>query len=258
MILLVISTGTVFAQESLISELKTDDNNYDEGDTIVISGKVNTVIADTPIIIQIINESTYVHFAQITIAQDGSFSETVLAEGPLWTRSGEYIVKAAYQDTVAETVFVYSPKTEIPETTTNFEVDAGSYGTFDIEYAIKGGTVENMIVDDKNFAIIVKIIPTDEGTITINLPREYIGAEKQDGKDDIFIILIDEKEVAYKETIVHSESRAITINFEQGDSDIKIIGTYVVPEFGAITMMILITGIMITVLFTRNKLRINI
>ena len=49
--LLIISTGTVFAQESLIS-VQTDDNNYDEGDTIVISGNVGTVIGDTPVIIQ--------------------------------------------------------------------------------------------------------------------------------------------------------------------------------------------------------------
>jgi predicted secreted protein with PEFG-CTERM motif len=57
---------------------------------------------------------------------------------------------------------------------------------------------------------------------------------------------------------VHSESRIITINFEQGDSRIEIIGTYVIPEFGAITMMILIVGIMVTILATKNKFQISI
>ena len=33
-VLLIISTGTVFAQESLIS-VQTDDNIYDEGDTVL-------------------------------------------------------------------------------------------------------------------------------------------------------------------------------------------------------------------------------
>ena len=40
MILVVISTGTVFASTSLIS-VQTDDDNYDEGDTIVISGQID-------------------------------------------------------------------------------------------------------------------------------------------------------------------------------------------------------------------------
>ena len=62
------------------------------------------------------------------------------------------------KDQAVETEFSYSPKSEsIPETTTNFEVDAGSNGTFDVEYTIKGGTIKDMIVDSDIFAIIVQI-----------------------------------------------------------------------------------------------------
>jgi len=141
--------------------------------------------------------------------------------------------------------------------TTNFEVDAGSHGTFDEEYTIKGGTVEDMVVDSDIFALIVQIDAFDEGVITVELPREFIGAEKQDGKDDTFIILIDGIEVAYQESVVLADSRVITINFEQGDSDIEVIGTYVVPEFGTIAMMILMAGIMATVLVARNRFQIS-
>ena len=181
MILFFISTATAFAQENLISQFQTDDNNYDEGDTIVISGIVNTIIGKTPIIIQIIHETTYVHLAQIEVAQDGSFTETVIAEGPLWKKGGEYIVRASYQEYVEETEFNYTPKSELIETTTSFEVNAGSYGTFDVKYTIKGGTVENIVVDSDIFGIKVQINSTDDGTITLDLPREFVGAEKQDG-----------------------------------------------------------------------------
>jgi len=261
-VLFFISTATAFAQEPLLS-IKTDDNNYDEGDTIVISGNVKTIIAGTPVLIQIIHEGseeerTIIEIAQITVSQDGSFTKTVLAEKPAWKNAGEYIIRAFYQDQVAETEFSYTPKSESIETTTNFEVDAGGYGTFDVEYTIKGGTVKDMIVDSEGFAIIVQIDSTDEGTITLDLPREFIGAEKQDGKDDTFIILIDGIEVAYQESVVNSDSRVITINFEEGDSDIEIIGTYVVPEFGTIVMMILIAGIMTVILASRNKFQIKI
>jgi len=38
MILTIIVSGTAFAEDSLIS-VQTDDNDYDEGDTILISGE---------------------------------------------------------------------------------------------------------------------------------------------------------------------------------------------------------------------------
>ncbi|MFQ5782057.1 MAG: PEFG-CTERM sorting domain-containing protein [Nitrosopumilus sp.] len=255
---LIIFTGTSFAQESLIS-VQTDDNNYDEGDTVVISGQITTIVGDTPVTLQLFTEGNLVDIAQITVAQDGSYSHTLIAEGPLWNKQGDYLVRVSYgEGNIAETEFSYTPKSESIETTNNFEVDAGSYGTFDVEYTIKGGTVENMVVDSDIFAVIVQIDAPDEGTITLDLPREYIGAEKQDGKDDTFIILIDGMEVPYQESVVHSDSRVITINFEQGDSDIEIIGTYVVPEFGAIATMILIIGIMTTIFVARNRFQIKI
>jgi len=256
--LLIISTGTVFAQESLVN-VKTDDNNYDEGDIVVVSGSVTTIIGSTPVVIQLFVGGNLVDIAQITVAQDGSYSHTIIAEGPLWKKSGDYLVRASYgEGNIAETEFSFTPKSESIETTTIFDVDAGSYGTFDVKYTIKGGTIKDIIVDPDIFGIIVQINSTDEGTITLDLPREYIGAEKQDGKDEKFIILIDGIEVAYQESVVHSDSRVIVINFEEGDSDIEIIGTYVIPEFGTIAMMILIAGIMTVILASRNKFQIKV
>ncbi len=258
---LAVSTGGAFAQESLIS-VQTDDNNYDEEDTIVISGQVSTVIGATPITLQLFTEGNLVDIAQITVAQDGSYSHTIIAEGPLWNKSGDYLVRVSYgEGNIAESYFDYTSKSEAVQTTTIFEVDAGSHGTFDVEYTIKGGTVRDMAVDSDTFALVVQISSTDEGTISLDLPREFIGAEKQDGKDDTFIILIDGIEVAHQESALHSDSRVITINFEQGDSDIEVIGTYVVPEFGAVTTaMILAVGIIviITMLTTRDRLQTRV
>ena len=254
--LLIISTGTVFAQQPLIS-IQTDDIYYDEGDTIVVSGSVSTIIGDTPLIMQVIHEGTILEIAQITIAQDGSFTERFLAEKPGWKNQGEYTIKAFYQEYKVETIIHYAPRSELMETINDFEVDAGSFGTFDVEYTIKGGTVMDMVVDSEDFAIAVQINSTDDGVITLDLPREFIGAEKQNGRDEIFIILIDGIDVPYQEPTVHAESRIITVNFEKGDSDIKIIGTYVIPEFGSIVMIILIAGMMTVILASRNRFQIR-
>jgi len=262
--LLIIPTGIVFA-EGITIEVQTDDNNYDEGDIIVISGSVTPIVGETPVILQIIIEGNIVYVNQIKVAQDGSYSDTVIAEGQQWKNSGNYVVRASYgEGNSAETEFSFAEKTESIETTTVFDVDAGSLGTFDVEYTIKGGTVIDMIVDQDIFGMIIQIESTDEGTISLDLPREFIGAEKQNGKDEKFIILIknientDEVDVDYKESVLNSDSRVITINFEEGDSDIIIIGTYVIPEFGTIAMMILIVGIMTIILVSRNKFQIKV
>ena len=264
--LLIISTGTVFAQESLIN-IQTDASHYVEGDIVVVSGSVFPVLPSTPIVLQLFLEESLIVIAQITVAQDGSFSHIITADGPYWKKQGDYLVRASYEASggiIAEVEFSYSPKSDSIETKDNFEVNAGSSGTFDVEYSIRGGTVKDMVVDQDIFGITIQIESTDEGTISLDLPRDFIGAEKQNGKDEKFIILIKNIEnpdgvyVDYEESVLHSDSRVITINFEEGDSDIEIIGTYVVPEFGTIVMMILIAGIMTVILASRNKFQIKV
>ena len=227
---------TVFAQQYQVS-VQTDDNHYDEGDTIVISGQVSTSMPGVDVVIQLFTEGNMVTTAQKPIAQDGTFSHTILAEGPLWKKSGTYLVRASYEVggvTISETEFTYSSKSEVSEITTNFEVNAGSHGTFDVKYSILGGTVQKIVLDT-DFTIIVQISSTDEGYLIVELPRAVIGAEKQNGVDDTFIVLIDGVDVAYNQTDFDFVSRVIKVNFEQGDSDIKIFGTYVLENQQNIT-----------------------
>ena len=52
-ILMIIPVGKIFASGSLIS-VQTDDTTYDEGDTIVASGEIETIIGQTPVTMQLI------------------------------------------------------------------------------------------------------------------------------------------------------------------------------------------------------------
>ena len=54
------SFNQTLAQKSLIS-VQTDDNNYDESDTIVISGMVTTVIGENPVTLQLFSGEEYLH-----------------------------------------------------------------------------------------------------------------------------------------------------------------------------------------------------
>ena len=252
----------VFAQTSTLLTISSTKSIYTEGETIVISGEVSTVIGQTPVTIQLFHKGNLVEVAQLQVANDGTFTKTILAQGPLWKNNGEYTVRASYgQGVVAETTFEFATKQAMVETTDRFEVDAGTSGTFDVEYSIKGGTVKNMLIDPDIYALITVIDSTADGAITLKLPRESIDAKVSmcNGSDDVFIILIDGVEVTYAEKDTNSASRTITINFEEGNSDIEIIGTCVVPEFGAIAALILAVAIISIIAVTsKNSLRMRI
>ena len=241
----------VFSQSELIS-VQVSDSSFQEGDTIVISGTVSTIIAGEPVIIQIFHNDNLIEIAQLNVAQDGSFSKTIIAQGPKWQQEGEYLVKATYGGKLSEANFEFFKEVGIMDTSSLFEVDAGSYGTFDVEYTIRGGTIKNMIVDPEIFGLIIVIESNADGSITVNLPRESIDAKKSDGTDDVYIILIDGIEVPNVDQ-PNSNSRTITIEFEEGDSDIEIIGTFVIPEFGTFAYLVLPASIMFIFLVTARK-----
>lgn len=250
-----ISTVSAFAQTQELISVTTSENSYEEGDTIVVSGNITSIILNTPVTLQIFHEGNLVDIAQITVAQDGKFTHTFQAQGPQWQKDGKYVVRASYgANTMIETNFQYLTKLAVTETTDIFEVKAGSSGTFDVSYTIRGGTVKDMLVDPEIFALIVILETEEEGSLTLDLPRQSIDAKKSDNTDDAYIILIDGVEVPYKEIATDVDSRTITIEFEEGDSDIEIIGTFVVPEFGTITILMLMIGI-ISMIFLSTKYR---
>jgi len=240
-----------FSQTSLI-KVQVSDSSFEEGQTIVISGEVTTIIADTPVVIQIFYKENLIEIAQLQVAQDGSFTLTVSAQGPQWQLEGEYIIRASYgEGNIAEANFNFYKK--LPEPSIIFEVQKpGDIGTFDVEYVIRGGTVKDVIVDEKFLELIVLIETETSGTITLDLPRSAIDAKTNDGNDDSWIVLIDGMETNYEEEI-QTESRIITINFEEGDSDIEIIGTFVIPEFGTFTYLVLSASIIPIFIISSRK-----
>ena len=247
-----------FAQESLLS-VDVSNNSFEEGETIVISGKVSIIVPERPVTIQIFNEGNLIEIAQLIVAQDGSFTHTIIAQGPQWQNEGDYTVRASYgEGNITEASFEFFKQLVISDTSDFFEVDAGSSGTFDVEYIIRGGIVKDMIVDSEIFALIVIIESAGDGSLTLDLPRESIDAIKSDGSDDLFIILIDGIEVIYDESITNENTRTITVQFEQGDSDIEVIGTFIITEFGTMASLILAVSIIsVIILSTKKKMQIG-
>ena len=124
-----------------------------------------------------------------------------------------------------------------------------------LDHDISGGTVTEMEIDMDSTSLIVKIDSDDAGSITITLPRDVIDATINNEDDDLFVI-VDGEEVDFDETTT-STDRTLTIAFPAGTEEIEIIGTFVVPEFGTIAVMILAVAI-ISIVAISAKSRLSI
>ncbi|MDE1726219.1 MAG: PEFG-CTERM sorting domain-containing protein [Thaumarchaeota archaeon] len=225
--------------------VSTDKSSYLIGDTIVISGQVQAVVPGTPLTVQILDSNTnLIQVAQIDISSDGKFTKSFLASGPLWKSNGSYTVKVQYgpSSVTAQTGFTF--QSSISPVSNVFQVkDPNSQQTFSVNYTITGGNVKDMTIDSQSISLIVSINSTSDGSITLQMPRTLIDAKTNSGQDDSFIILIDGAEVKSQSESANTDYRTLTIPFLQGDQDIEIIGTQIVPEFGPIAALVLAIAI---------------
>lgn len=248
----------IYGQSQSIITIETTKASYKEGDIIPVSGKVSPVIGQTPLIIQVFhqgnNTENLVEVRQISVAKDGTFSESILAEKPQWRTDGEYIIRASYgPNAIAEASIMFSTQKEDLTVEDLFEVDAGQSGTFDVQYAIGGGKVSDMFVEPEALSLVVELDSTDDGSITLSLPREFIDAKKQNSKDERFIVLLDNNEIPYDEVKTTKESRTIRVAFEEDTSQIRIIGTYAIPEFGLMAILVLPVSITVAIITLKTR-----
>jgi predicted secreted protein with PEFG-CTERM motif len=123
-----------------------------------------------------------------------------------------------------------------------------------ISYEITNGKIINVIPDMDAVSLLVYIESTDDGSITLTIPRSVLDATISNG-DDEFFVLVDGEEVDFEE-IITSTDRTLTINFLAGSEQIEIIGTFVIPEFGTIAAMILAVAI-ISIIAISSKSRLG-
>ena len=97
-----------------------------------------------------------------------------------------------------------------------------------IDYATTGGVLLRIMPDSDANSLIVSIETTEDGSLTLIIPRSVLDAKLANGDDDNFFVLVDGIEVDFNE-ITRSTSRTLTIAFPVGTDEIEIIGTFVVP-----------------------------
>ena len=244
--------------------ISTGHEIYYSGDFVVIFGSVQTVFPDMPVTIKIIQDSNVVRVAQIEVAKDGTFYESFKASGPYWTNDGTYQISAQYSTMTEVIAFEFYQKM-INQSSAAFPISIPNSGSFDVGYTIRGGEVNDMSMNKVRSSLLIETTMNSNGNLILKLPRESFDSQKNDGVDDTFIILVskgnnapeDFAQVQYDEIGTGSDYRTIRIPLEEGDKWIDIIGTYVIPEFGSIAIIILVVAVTSTIIISKSRLSVR-
>jgi predicted secreted protein with PEFG-CTERM motif len=235
--------GAAYAQSTLT--VQTDKDSYTAGDDITVSGKLTATTINQPLLIQVKDpKGSIVRTDQFNAAADGSYTYK-FRSGGLMKTDGEYTVVITYKGTTSETTTFQFTAGEGPWKTFNIKVGDKTYP---VQYKITGGTVQNMVPEETTATLTVTVSSTADGNLQIRLPRNVIesraGADGRSGADTDFAVFADEENIEPEESEPATvDQRTISIDFAQGTETIEIVGTWAIPEFGAIAAIILAVAI---------------
>ena len=266
--ILIVSIGMAPAfgqlQNSLIV-VSTDKASYSEGETILVTGEVSQLLGGYALSLTVIAPNgNLVIIDQLTVGADKRFSTSLGAGGSLMKIEGIYTITVQYGDSEsrsAETTFEFggsteTPSIEVPESNVTGTTVSVQGSSDLVGYVITGGKLLSIIPDVDANSLIISIDATEDGSLTLTIPRSVLDALLGNGNDDDFFVLVDGEEVDFDET-TSSTDRILTIAFPAGAEEIEIIGTFVVPEFGTIAAMILAVAI-ISIIAISAKSRLSI
>jgi len=284
-----IGVSPIFGENGSVV-VSTDKSSYSESDVILISGEIKYIALgdQLSLIIQAPN-GNIVQLDQMTVGSDKKFSTEINPNGPYWKTPGTYkititqnennhatmsfeftgitsvfvneeeviveeLVEEVIVEELVEEVIVEELVEEVIDSIITETTITIQDSTDLISYEITNGKLINVIPDIDAVSLLVYIESTDDGSITLTIPRSVLDATINNG-DDEFFVLVDGEEVDFEE-IITSTDRTLTINFLAGSEQIEIIGTFVIPEFGTIAAMILAVAI-ISIIAISSKSRLG-
>jgi len=246
----------IIAQQLLLEDIPislwTDKSTYDHNDSIIVEGRVANVNSGVPVTLTVMSSlNSIISIDQVSVDDMGNFRAVFSTAGDLWKYDGTYYIKANYgsaqknNKVLVELVNGINAKPDIEQPSiTCGKSELAVLGNC-VPYSISGGTVNGVKVNTDDNSLIVMISANEDGTITLNPSKTVL--------DGAFMVLVDGEE--WDDADINGNQ--ITVMFLAGAEEIEIIGTHVVPEFGAIAALILAVAI-ISIIAVSAKSRLSI
>jgi len=232
--------------------MEANGETFDHNSKIELTGQVGNMREGTPVTLIVSGAMGVVTVEQITPSSDGSFSFTVNTASPLMKYDGEYKIKATYGDSNINDVIVVTLEGGMvkQESHSGHEEhhDAADLSS-ELNYNISGGMVESITATNDDSLLVTIHMAEDNGELTITLSEEIITPFN----DGSFFVLVNGEE----SDDAHQMGNQLMIPFDSTTTDIEIVGTHVVPEFGTIAMIVLAVAI-VSIIAVSAKSRLSI
>jgi len=226
--------------------IETDSDVYDHSSKITVTGQIANIDPNyLAVALKVLSPNGNIAgVAQPEVNSDGSFVGIFNTSGYAWKNNGTYQITATYlgidatisieiKDTVgtgmtAETAAASIAETEVASIY-EFPVGQIAYDT------TCSTTSPSFIGNGDDSTLDIYIDATDDGELTITLDESII----KPFDDGTFFVLVNNEEV---QDFVQ-EGNKLTIPCKVGDEKISIVGSWAIPEFGTIAVMILVVAI---------------
>ena len=125
-----------------------------------------------------------------------------------------------------------------------------------VYYEINGGEVKEILAKPNDASLLIMLDAETDGEIMIKMNEflirpfendEYIALNYKPGISDDNV-----ETLQLTDEFTYDTGKTITIPFSAGTEKIEIFGSYVVPEFGHVVMVILVIGIIITMVLSKK------
>ncbi|MBI5698587.1 MAG: PEFG-CTERM sorting domain-containing protein, partial [Thaumarchaeota archaeon] len=133
----------------------------------------------------------------------------------------------------------------------------GGSEVFCVPFESSGAIVTQATANADTKSLVLKIETESDGYITLAIPREVLDSLDDAGDDTDFIVLVDDEEADFEEVDSDDSTRTLDITIPEGASQVEIIGTYAVPEFGTMAAIILAVAI-ISIIAVSARTRLSI
>ncbi|MGH9878380.1 MAG: hypothetical protein ACRD5H_12150 [Nitrososphaerales archaeon] len=251
LILCVTITVAVAQQDQDQSSLTvhSEYGNYNVGETITISGTVPRVIEGESLLLRVYDPTGALAKADpVKVLDNGTYFYEFPSGGPLMALSGEYRIVVNYGGQEADVTFDFDTGTD--NGSWILRIDGKLY---EIRYLGVRGALLNMTADVETKSIIINISPRADGILWIELPRNVVQAQNSTtGQDIEYVVFIDDVPAIFnEESSEDGDGRILGIPFKKDQSEIVIVGTWMVPEF-SVSTLILGTMIIVGLLLRRQ------
>ena len=260
LILLPFFAGEAFAQENQSLTITTEKESYSAGEPIQIVGLVESKVSDFKVTLRVFNPmNNLITIDELDVNDDGTFhGEISTSIGGLWEKDGTYTIIANYYASEASTTqFEYGVMISagvqdvVPEFSVTEDEDylqSTMLEDYELGYELTGAKIIRITPDTEMKSLIFEIETYSDGELRITLPKDVIDTDEEG-----FFILVDGIETNH-EAVSNLENWSFVIPFSYGSEEIEIIGTFVIPEFGTIAALVLVTAISVIVMISaKNK-----